>query len=261
MGKLIIVSKDKKEYKMDIFLNEQKICSLNPLDEKYFQIKQNTYSIYCFSKHSQNKSSIEIIDLSKDTIVEVSQGFINPKINVYYLTEEELKDYDSKIFNNIEITEPNKNVVTSASNSTITATQDKKKNNILSIIGSSVLGFIVFSIGINLIIDGNRIIDSDSDGTTKYSYTIEKQGLDENGTYIISGKVINNTNKNVDGLQIEFKCYDENRNHLDTISSYTENLASGETWAYEVNTILNTDKIISCDFYQITPYVKITEFH
>ncbi len=255
MGKLIIISKDKKEYKMDIFLNEQKICCLNPLDEKYFKIKQKNYSIYCFSKHSQSKSSVEIIDLNKNAIVEVSQGFINPKINIFYLTDEELKTYDDKVFNNLEIENSNKNDATSSSYNI------KKNVNSISSVGIIVLGLIIFFIGISLLINGNNIINNNSDETSKYSYTVKKQGINENGVYIISGEVTNNTSKDVDGLQIEFKCYDENQNYLDTISSYTENLAAGETWVYEVYTILNSEKISNCDFYQITPYVKIADFH
>ena len=48
MGKLIIISKDKKNYNMEIYLNEQKICDLGPTNEKYFQLNNKNYSIYCF---------------------------------------------------------------------------------------------------------------------------------------------------------------------------------------------------------------------
>ena len=258
MGKLIIVSKDKRAYIMDVFLNEQRICTLNPLDEKYFETNKNVYSIYCFSRHSQNNSSAEMIDLAKNVLVEISQGFINPKVHIYYLTNEELKVYNTKNFVNISDEELNRNFIFSNSSNSF---HSKKKKNSLTI-GQIILALFIFYISINLMISGTKkAMNSDSDITTKYSYTIENQGVDKYGLYMISGKVTNNTNKDVDGLKIEFKCYDDNNNHLDTISSYTQNLAAGDTWVYEASTMLNSDKIKNCDFYRITPFVTIAEFH
>ena len=251
MGKLIIVSKDKKEYKMDIFLNNQKICSLNPGDKNYFEINvENNYSIYCFSKHSQNKTQVEIIDLSKNILVEVAQGFINPKINISYLKSEELKKFDGNIFANV-IIDKNKEYFKPSK------AEEKRKESFLSIVGRVIIALIFFYIGFNLLFGGN----GNSNSTTNYPYTIENQGIDEFGLYVISGKVTNNTNKDADGLKIEFKCYDEYNNHLDTVSDYTENLSSGSVWSYEINVVQNSDKISICEFYQITPFVKIGEFH
>ena len=265
MGKLVIISKDKKNYKMEMFLDDEKICSLSSLDEKFFLTKEYTYSIYFFSRHSQNKSSVEKIDLSKNVLIEISQGFVNPKMNIHYLSDEELNKYEDKVFINIDNKEQSKN------NDTSTFLNNKNQDILkdsLSSVGRVIVGGLVTFIGIFFLIigsilfsDGNEDVKNDTNDNNNYSYTVDKQGLDENGIYTISGKVTNNTEKEVDGLQIEFKCYDENNNHLDTISSYTENLSAGDTWAYEVTTIFNTEKIKHCDFYQVTPYVELSEFH
>ena len=263
MGKLVVISKDKKNYKMEMFLDDEKICSLSSLDEKFFLTKEYTYSIYFFSRHSQNKSSVEKIDLSKNVLIEISQGFVNPKMNIHYLSDEELNKYEDKVFINIDNTEKKKVI----ENQNFINIKDTQKNNLT--VGRIVLGvlgiclsFFFFLIGSALMFDSVEDVSNGSlNDNNNYSYTVDKQGLDENGIYTISGKVTNNTEKEVDGLQIEFKCYDENNNHLDTISSYTENLSAGDTWAYEVTTIFNTEKIKHCDFYQVTPYVELAEFH
>lgn len=255
MGKLIIISKDKKNYNMEIYLNEQKICDLRPTNEKYFQLNNKNYSIYCFSKHSQNKSSVETIDLSKNVIVEVNHGFTHPKIKVMHLNDEDIKQYDNSLYINLEINDNKENVSFAQSSNTIGTNINKKKENILSILVRFIIGIFLFCLGANLIFGNNN------DYSSNFSHTVDYQGIDEYGIYKISGTVINNTNNDIDGVQIEFKCYDLNHNHLDTISTYTENLASGETWSYEIKEIGNADKISSCDFYQITPFVKIAEFH
>ena len=255
MGKLIIISKDKKNYNMEIYLNEQKICDLRPTNEKYFQLNNKNYSIYCFSKHSQNKSSVETIDLSKNVIVEVNHGFTHPKIKVIHLNDEDIKQYDNNLFINLEINDYKENdSIPQSSNITVTNI-NKKNESFLSILTRVIDGIFILSIGFSILFGNNK-----SDYSSSFSHTVDYQGLNESGIYKISGTVINNTDKDIDGIQIEFKCYDINHNHLDTISTYTENLSGGETWSYEINDILNADKISSCDFYQITPFVKIAEF-
>lgn len=262
MGKLIIISNDKKTYKMDIYLNNQLVCNLNPSEKKYFEIQPNTYSIYCFSKHSQSSSTTEVIDLNKNVKVEISQGFTNPKMNFQYISAEELSTYNGKDFNKIETS----NILIQTVNETLSSKMktncQKRNQSVLSIIGTCILALILFYFGINRMVDGNeKVMNQDSNNTPEYSYTIESQGLDENGIYKIKGKITNNTSKNVDGLQIEFKCYDEERNYLDTINACTENLDAGETWKYEASDYLKSDKISKCEYYQITPYVKIIELH
>lgn len=55
MGKLIVVSSNKNNYKMDFFINNQLISKLAPSEEKYFEIESGIYQSYCYSYHTQNK--------------------------------------------------------------------------------------------------------------------------------------------------------------------------------------------------------------
>lgn len=255
MAKLVLISKDKSTYKMTVYLNEQFLCDLSPSSKKIFELKGDTYSIYIFSKHSQNNSESEIINLDNNVMIEVSQGFTKPKLNIKYLDKEEIKNFETEKSTKVEIKKelPNSNLNLNV--------PEKKKTSVLSIIGTCILSLIVLYFGINFMIDGSKKVMHSNNDTEDYSYVVDKQGLEEDGWYKISGKVTNNTNKDTEGLSIEFKCYDSDHNHLDTIFAYTENLASHDTWAYEISTYKNADKINNCEYFKIKPYIKIAELH
>lgn len=252
--KIVVVSRD--PYGKDFFLNDKQVCSLKKSNEiNFFELPIASYKVHFFSQHSKNNSNIETLNLNENKRITLVQGFINPKLSIDSLSDEEFEKYKNNEFiklNNLDL----------QINNIQPSNPEVKSKSILSVIGSAILIIILFCFFIYLGIDGaNRASHIDGDYTEKYSYTIESEGLDDNDVYVIKGKVTNNTNKDVDGLQIEFKCYDSEHNHIDTIKDYTENLNAGEKWSYEATDYFNSQKINSCEFYQITPYIKIAEIH
>ena len=137
---------------------------------------------------------------------------------------------------------------------------NKKRHPALTIVCWILAAFFLYY-AIKLSIQGNRNVQFQDSNTPKYSYTIEKMGKNEEGFYCLTGTVTSNTNKTADGLKIEFKCYDSSGNYIVSLYDYIENLDSGETWSYDIKDIFNSDKISSCNYYQIVPYTKIVEFH
>ena len=111
-----------------------------------------------------------------------------------------------------------------------------------------------------VIIPVSFAIYSSSNKKEQFDYTIDSQGKNDLGVYTITGTVKNNSRKDIDGLQIEFKCYDDNNNSVAVVKAYTEHVLSGETWKYEAKNALDADRIHNCNFYKITPYIKIAEF-
>lgn len=122
MGKLIVVSSNKNNYKMDFFINNQLISKLAPSEEKYFEIEPGIYQSYCYSYHTQNKSKQESLDLSRNIKIEIVQGFVAPKINIEYISVEELEKYSKNEFiklNNIEINNPINNILPNSNNKSV----------------------------------------------------------------------------------------------------------------------------------------------
>lgn len=252
--KIVLVSKD--PYGKDFFLNDKLICSFKKSNEvNYFELPIDSYKVHFFSQHSKTNSNTETLNLSENKQITLVQGFINPKLSIDRLSDEEFEKCKNNEFiklNNLDL----------QGNNIQPSDSETKNKNLLSVIGSVILIIILFCFFIYLGIDGaNRASHTDGGYTEKYSYTIESEGIDDNDMYVIKGKVTNNTNNDVDGLQIEFKCYDYDHNYIDTIKAYIENLGAGEKWSYEATDYLNSQKINSCEFYQITPYIKIAEIH
>lgn len=248
--KIVIISKD--VYKKDFYLNDKCICSFKKKNEiACFELPTGSYQVRFFSQHSKSNSTTELLNLNENKKITLVQGFINPKLNIDTLSNEEIEKYENNNFLKLDnLDSQDKNGQTT--NPTI------KRISFLSIVGFVILICFFLYLGID---GAKRASQPDYNDTEKYPYTIESEGLDENGIYVIRGKVTNNANKDVDGLQIEFKCYDSEHNHIDTIKDYTENLGAGEKWSYEAVDYFHSERIHSCEFYQITPYVKIAELH
>ena len=257
MGKLILSRNEKKMLDgtlIECYLNNQLIYKLRNKQTKTFNIDNGIYEFYCTSKACTSASYIKKLDLSNKNIkVDISEGFIRPNIEISYIDTKELESLESE-----ELSILNENY--NSNNNNIDTTKKKKEPLLVKII-CSIIGIFLIIGGINLSIDGTKTLSGQNNSTSeKYSYTINNQGIDENGFYKISGTVVNNTDKDVDGLQIEFKCYDKDGNSIDTAKAYTENLLAGETWSYEAIDTINANNINHCTFYQITPYTTLIEF-
>lgn len=253
--KLVVISND--PYEKDFYINDKLVYTFNKNDKiKCFELPTGSYKTHFFSQHTKSNSNIETLNLYEDKKIILIQGFINPKLSIDELSDEENLKYEANGFIKLDNLKSQTSV-----NTQITNTINKKKSP-LATVGTTLLVIMLFCFFAYIGWDGAKISSSvDSDYNEKYSYTIESNGINENGIYVIKGKVTNNTNKDVDGLQIEFKCYDSEYNYINTIKSYTENLGAKEKWAYEAANYFDSDRISSCKFYKITPYVKIAEFH
>ena len=253
--KVIVISND--TYEKDFYMNGNLVYTFKKGDNtKCFELPDGTYKIHFFSQHTKSNSNTETLNLYEDKKVTLIQGFVLPKISVDKLSDEESLKYEDKDF--IKLSDLKSQIDT---NTIISNSTDKKKNPIVTV-GSTLLVIVLFLFFAYIGWDGARRSSSTNSGyKEKYSYTIESNGINDNGIYVIKGKVVNNTNKDIDGLQIEFKCYDSEHNYIDTMKSYTENLGAKEKLAYEITNYFNSDRINSCEFYKITPYVKIAEFH
>ena len=253
MSKLLIVSKDKKIYKTKIYINDCFLYEIKSLEKICFEIKEGIYNISCISDSSFRKSNPKSLNLNSDVKIEVSQGFLSPNVEIVNLPIEEADvahpiKFDAGIFNNNTISDYEPTYT------------NKKRHPALTIVCWILAAFFLYY-AIKLSIQEKRNVQFQYSNTPKYSDTIEKMGKNEEGFYCLTGTVTSNTNKTADGLKIEFKCYDSSGNYIVSLYDYIENLDSGETWSYDIKDIFNSDKISSCNYYQIVPYTKIVEFH
>lgn len=253
--KLVVVSDD--QYEKDFYINDKLVYTFKKNDKlNCFELPTGSYKIHFFSQHTKSNSNIETLDLYENKKVTLVQGFVLPKLSIDKLSDDDSLKYDSNEFIKLDNLKSQTNISNQMSN-----TINKKKSPFVTV-GTILLVIILFCFFAYIGWDGTqRSSRVDPDYKEKYSYTIESNEINDNGIYVIKGKVINNTSKNVDGLQIEFKCYDSEHNYIDTIKTYTENLGAKEKWAYEATNYFDSDRISSCEFYKITPYVKIAELH
>lgn len=254
MGKILLCRNEKKilgsSYHLECYLNDQLIYKLGEKEKKLLEVDDGTYIFYCKTKSDVLPSYTKKINVANEIIkLDVTEGFIRPVVNISLLQGTSLNGLVAE-----QVTINYSPLYTQKSVS-------KSNESFLSKVVRIIIGMSIFIFGISLIISGNNIISGkDSKSADDYAYTIDSQGIDEYGFYKVTGTVINNTNSDVDGLQIEFKCYDVNGNSVDTVKTYTENLLVGETWSYEAIDSSNANRIDHCDFFQITPYTKIIEF-
>lgn len=254
MGKILLCRNEKRMfgsgYLLECYLNNQMIYKLEDKEEKLLEIEDGTYDFYCKTKSEVLPSYNKKINVTNEIIrIDIKEGFIRPNLKVSAVTKEAINGLDVE---KIDI-KPYYYVKQPP--------VSKPKESFLSIVGRVVIGLFLFAFGISLFTRGNNAMRRQgSSSTDNYTYTVDSQGIDEYGFYKITGTVVNTTNSDIDGLQIEFKCYDVNGNSIDTAKTYTENLLAGETWSYEAIDSSDADRIDHCDFYQITPYTTIVEF-
>lgn len=254
MGKLILSRNERKILDgtlIECYLNNQLICKIRNKQTKIFNIDNGIYEFYCVLKFCTSTSYMKKLDLNnKNVKVDISEGFIRPNVEVSYIDTKGLESLKGEKLS----------ILNENSNNNININKKKKEPLLVKII-CSIIGVFLIVCGVNLSIDGTKTLSGQNSSIKEeYSYTINNQGIDENGFYKISGTVVNNTDKDVDGLQIEFKCYDEDGNSIDTAKAYTENLLAGETWSYEAIDTINANNINHCTFYSITPYTTLIEF-
>ncbi len=252
MGKIILckikASSFSKKVLTEFYINNELICKVGYKEEKVLNLDDGIYEMYCKIDSCTSPSKTEKLIVDKNTKrIEFEEGFLKPKILITNL------DNDITNLETIEKITISKN---NKSNDSINASKKKNEITVLRFF-SVIIGIILLIYGINLVIDGNRNVS----GIKDFDYTISSQGLDENNLYKIKGTVVNNTRKTIDGLQIEFKCYDANSTLVDNLKDYVEDLGPSETWSYEATSFSNSDKIANCEFYQISPFTEILNLH
>lgn len=249
MGKIIIcVSKNVGPSLMNIYLNNQLICGQRRYETKFFEVNNGVYSFDCMnSNYSLSKNDVNrVIDLNgKNVKVTIKQGFASLKTEVIPLSDYELRNV---MFERINIYPGN---MVFASN------MGKKKESTLSILGrifGIIILFLVFCGGFSFI--GK---ETQSTGSKNFPYTITEQSVNDYGLYQIQGVVTNNSGQEIDGLKIEFKCYDDSGQRIGIASDYMEHVADGESWSYHARLAGDSSKVNYCEFYAITPYTTIAE--
>lgn len=250
MGKLIVYRNKRKQsgkYVLDCYINGKIVFSLKEGEYKEVELENGIYTFSCIVADSFPSKKNKINIQNNNAKIEVSQGFSSPKIEVSYLSNNQME-------NDIAI-EENNNQSTKFGN--------KINNNNKLTPFQIIIAIIMIIFGISLINTGNKKISGSGSNLNdeKFPYTIESQGIDEYGTYKISGTVTNKTGKEIDGLKIEFKCYDKSGDSIGNAEDYMERIVENEVWKYEAYNTTDASKIDNCEFIKVTPYTTIAEFH
>jgi len=92
-----------------------------------------------------------------------------------------------------------------------------------------------------------------TDDTPKY--TVSNEAADTSGYYVkITGELTNNTDKDVNYIQVEYVLYDASGAQVGTAYATTTNLKAGGMWRYEAVSTKEPSEIASFELADVTGF-------